>query len=61
MKVIYQGHKKRVSKAYKQAEQWVKLNNKGITPAEIAAGTINPKTGKPYSRQHVYLQLRKFK
>jgi hypothetical protein len=35
--------------------------NLGMTPSEIAAANMNPKTNKPYSREHIYWVIREIK
>lgn len=43
---------------------WVKmltLSRAGVKPRDIARRFINEQTGKPYTREHVYLVLRKMK
>lgn len=45
-------------------EFWVKVAtdyNAGMTPSEIAARYINPKTGKHYTREHIHWVLNKLR
>ena len=59
MKIKYQGHKKRTEIARELWEKIAELYNSGISPEDIRLNHIdpNPKTGKPYSRGHIYLAL----
>ena len=46
------------------SEFWLKVAtdiNAGMTPDEIAGRYTNPKTGKPYTRQHIYWVIRQIK
>lgn len=41
---------------------WIKIVtdiNAGMTPDQIAERYINPKTHKPYTREHIYWVIRK--
>jgi hypothetical protein len=61
MDINYQGHSKRTQEAM---GFWVKVAtdyNAGMTAEKIASRYTNPRTGKNYTRQHVYLILRKIK
>lgn len=39
----------------------VEQYNQGISPKKIAKMHTNPKTGKPYSRQHIHLIIKKMR
>jgi len=57
MKVKYKGHSRRTKVA---KSLWLKMAedyDNDIPPAEIAKKYKNPKTGKPYTRGHVYWVL----
>ena len=43
---------------------WIKmltLSQSGVKPRDIAERFVNEQTGKPYTREHVYLVLRKMR
>lgn len=46
------------------SEFWLRVAtdlNAGMTPDEIAGRYINPKTEKPYTREHIYWVIRQLK
>lgn len=57
MKLPKQNHIKRKTEA---REFWVRVATDyraGMTPTEIAQRYINPKTNKPYTREHIHWVL----
>ncbi|MFA5768331.1 MAG: hypothetical protein WC871_02185 [Bacteroidales bacterium] len=59
MKVTYQRHQQRTQRA---TDFWLQVAadyNAGMSAAQIADRYVNPKTGQPYTRQHIYWILRK--
>ncbi len=60
-----QGLLKIQSKRKKEASDfWLRIAtdiNAGLTPDEIAGRYTNPKTNKPYTRQHIYWVIRQLK
>lgn len=61
MKVKYQGHEKRKVRAQAFWRQVVKEYNGGKTAQSIANNYINPKTGKNYTRAHIFWILKVMK
>lgn len=62
MKITYKGHEKRKREAELFAKTVVsEYTDPGINLSviEIAKRHINQKTGKPYSREHIHLILRR--
>lgn len=58
--VVYQNHELRKKRTATFARQVVKEFNAGVPAATIASKYINPKTGKHYTRGHIYWILNKF-
>ncbi len=61
MDIEYKGHDERKQKA---REFWLKVltdYQSGMTPVDIAGRNLNPKTGKKYSREHIYYILRRLR
>lgn len=61
MDIKYQGHGRRSKRAISFWLQVAQEYNDGIPPEEIAEKHINPKTGKPYTREHIYWILKRVK
>lgn len=61
MKIKYQGHTKRTNRAQAFWRQVVKDFNSGRSAQFIAKYYVNPKTGKNYTRAHIYWILEKMK
>ena len=61
MKIKYQGHQKRTNRAQAFWRQVVKDFNGGKSAQSIANFYVNPKTGKNYTRAHIYWILDKMK
>lgn len=61
MKVKYQRHEKRTNRAHAFWRQVLKDYNGGKSAQLIADFYINPKTGKNYTRAHIYWVLSKIK
>jgi hypothetical protein len=61
MKVIYQGHEKRKNRARAFWRQVLKDYNSGKSAQTIANFYVNPKTGKNYTRAHIYWILDQMK
>lgn len=62
MKIKYQRHSDRINKARLFWKKIATEYNKGkLSAAQIAKKNINPKTGKPYTRAHIYYALRKLR
>lgn len=59
MKVKYQRHQKRSVRAQALWRQFAKEFNSGKSAQLIADSYINPKTGKNYTRAHIYWALKK--
>lgn len=59
MEIKYQKHNKRKQKAVSFWLQVAADYNNGMTAQQIAQKYTNPLTQRPYTRQHVYLILRK--
>lgn len=61
MKLPKQNYTKRKTEA---REFWVRVATDyrgGMTPTEIAARYVNPKTGKNYTREHIHWVLNKIR
>lgn len=61
MEITYQGHKKRSQRAH---DLWLRIAtdfNAGMSAKDIASRYTNPITKRPYTREHIYLVLRKIK
>jgi len=61
MEIKYQGHEQRKRKA---SDLWLRVGtdyNGGMPAREIAKRYTNPKTGKHYTREHIYWILNKLK
>jgi len=59
MDIKYNGHSRRKKEAM---DFWLRVaadNNNGIPAEKIAKRYTNPKTQKPYTREHIYFILRK--
>lgn len=54
MKIEYQGHTRRTKKAVEFWLSVAKDYNDGMAPENIAMKYINPRTGKNYTREHIY-------
>jgi len=54
MDIEYQGHSRRSKKAIELWLNVAKDYNDGMAPEEIANKYVNPKTGKNYTREHIY-------
>ena len=61
MKIKYQKHEKRHNRAFSFWRQVVKDYNGGRSAQYIADYYVNPKTGKHYTRAHIYWILDKMK
>lgn len=61
VKVKYQNHEKRTARATALWRQVVKEYNGGKSAQQIANSYVNPKTGKNYTRAHIYWILQKMK
>ena len=61
MKVKYQGHEKRRNRAQAFWRQVVRDYNGGKSAQAIAEYYVNPKTGKTYTRAHIYWILQQMK
>lgn len=61
MKVKYQRHEKRTNRAQAFWRQVVKDYNGGKSAQAIADFYVNPKTGRNYTRAHIYWILQKMK
>lgn len=61
MKIKYQRHEKRKNIAQALWRQVVKEYNSGKSAQAIANSYFNPKTGKLYTRAHIYWILNKMK
>lgn len=61
MKVKYQGHEKRKNRAHAFWRQVVRDYNGGKSAQAIASFYVNPKTGKQYTRAHIYWILQQMK
>lgn len=61
MEIKYQMHEKRHKLALAFWRQVVRDFNKGKTAKEIADFYVNPKTGKHYTRAHIYWILEQMK
>jgi hypothetical protein len=59
MKVKYQNHEKRKNRAQAFWRQVLKDYNGGKSAQAIANFYVNPKTGKNYTRAHIYWILEK--
>ena len=59
MQINYQGQSKRKDRSIIFWKQLVGEYNSGKTVQEIADQYINPKTGKNYTRAHIYWVLKK--
>lgn len=59
--ITYHGYKRRTERAKAFWLQVAADYNAGISAKEIAARYINPDTGRQYTREHIYLILRKFR
>lgn len=59
MEIKYHNHTKRKKEAM---DLWLRVAtdyNNGLSATKIAKRYTNPKTGKPYTREHIYFILRK--
>src|SRR3990167_1957882 len=61
MQINWQGQSKRKKRAYLLWKQFVDEYNSGKSAQEIADSYVNPKTGKNYTRAHVYWVLQQMK
>jgi hypothetical protein len=61
IQINYQGHEKRTKKAQKLWQSILAEYNSGVPAEKIRTRYINPKTGKHYSRSHIYWALRRLK
>ena len=61
MQINWQGQSKRKKRAYFLWKQFVDEYNSGKSAQEIADSYVNPKTGKNYTRAHVYWVLQQMK
>lgn len=58
--VVYHNHELRKQRVAAFARQVVEEYNNGVPAQTIANKYINPKTGKNYTRGHIYWILKKF-
>jgi len=62
MEIELKGRKLQTEKAKQRWMGWYKMHTeKGMTIDEIAKQSLNPKTGKPYSREGVYFGINRLK
>ena len=61
MQIQMQGHSRIKKLAAKFWFDVLKDYNEGLSADEIAAKYTNPKTGKSYTRQHIYWILRQIR
>lgn len=61
MRIKYQGHNRRKAQALEFWEKVVADYNAGMTAAEISRRYRNPRTGKFYTREHIYWILQQMR
>ena len=61
MEIKYQQHSNRKKMALSFWFRVASLYNDGVSAGEIAKRFTNPRTEKHYTRQHIYLILRKLR